>query len=263
MATGTAMRSGNPALGEKAVDRYLVADAGAAKTMTVAGTALKTLLLACLLVAAGAYGWASATKPVSTVIGSGTGNTTVTIPGGFWLVMILALFLGILTSLNPRRAPVLGPLYALCEGYLLGAISAAYNAETHGIVAAAILGTLFVFVVSLLCYVTGIVKPTRRLAFGVTVALGGLLLMYLFVGLLSVFDWSFLYSDQFRAAGIAINLAVVVLAALALTLDFGTVEAGVEARAPRAMEWYCAFGLIVTLVWLYVTILRVLALVNR
>lgn len=263
MALTAPARSGNPALSEKAAEHYLVPDAAAARTMTVAGTAAKTLLLALLLVGAGAYGWASATRPVSSVIGSGTGNTTVTMPGGFWLVMIAAFGLGIYASLNPRAAPVAGPLYALCEGYLLGAISAAYNAETHGIVAAAVLGTLFVFAASLLCYLTGIVRPTRRLAFGVTVGIAGVLLMYLFVGLLSIFHWNFLYSDQFRAAGIAINLLVVCLAALALTLDFGTVEGGVEAGAPKQMEWYCAFGLIVTLVWLYVTILRVLALLNR
>ncbi len=115
-----------------------------------------------------------------------------------------------------------------------------------------------VFLVSLLLYVTRIIRPTRKMAFGVTAALGGLCLLYLFVWVLAIFDWSWLYSEQFQTIGVIVTALSVILAALSLTLDFGRIEAGVEASAPRFMEWYSAYGLMVTLIWLYITLLRLL-----
>ena len=97
----------------------------------------------------------------------------------------------------------------------------------------------------------------------VAAGMGGLLLLYLFVWVLAIFDWSWLYSDEFRTIGIAVSAIAVVLAALSLTLDFGAIEGGVQAGAPKEMEWYLAFSLTVTLVWLYITLLRLLALLNR
>ena len=164
--------------------------------MTVAGTALKTFVLLIFLVAGGAWGWSSATQPVPVDIGGGYGNTTVTIPGGFWLASFAAFFVAMFLIFNPRRAALLGAVYALLEGYCLGAISAAFNAQTEGIVGAAVLATVCVFVVALFLYVTRIVQPTRRMAFAVTAGLGGLILLYLFVSLVSIFNWSWLYSDN-------------------------------------------------------------------
>ena len=120
-----------------------------------------------------------------------------------------------------------------------------------------------VFVAALFLYVTRIVRPTQRMAFAVSAGLGGLILLYLFVSLVSIFNWEWLYSDQFRTIGIVVSLVAIVLAALSLVLDFGTIEAGVDAGAPKYMEWYCAYGLMVTLIWLYITVLRLLALVMR
>ena len=154
-------------------------------------------------------------------------------------------------------------MYALLEGYCLGAISAAFNAQTEGIVSAAVLATVSVFVVALFLYVTRIVRPTQKMAFAVSAGLGGLILLYLFVSLVSIFNWTWLYSDEFRTIGIVVSVIAIVLAALSLTLDFGTIEAGVEAGAPKYMEWYCGYGLMVTLIWLYITILRLLALLAR
>ena len=254
-----ALVSGNPAL-EKAKAYFVPSDA---RTMTVGGTAAKTFFFLLVLVGGGAWGWAAATKPVATDIGGGFGNTTVTIPGGFWLASIFALFIGIFIAVNPRRAAVFGVVYALLEGFCLGAISAAFDAQTDGIVAAAVLCTVGVFVVALFLYATRIVRPTQRMAFGVIAGLGGLGLFYLFVWVLAIFDASFLYSDQFRTWGIVISLLAIVLAALSLTLDFGSIEAGVDAGAPKYLEWYCAFSLMVTLIWLYITILRLLAFLAR
>jgi uncharacterized YccA/Bax inhibitor family protein len=231
--------------------------------MTVAGVSIKTLILLAALVAGGAWGWAAAVQPTPVDLGAGYANTTVTIPGGFWLASFAALFLGIFIAVQPRRAALLGLLYALCEGFCLGAISAAFDAQTDGIVGAAVLSTMCVFLVALLLYMTRIIKPTRKLAFAVIAGMGGLALLYFFVFILSIFDWGWLYSDSFRSVGLVVTILAIVLAALSLVLDFGTIEAGVRAGAPKEFEWYLAFGLMVTLVWLYISILKLLAILSR
>jgi uncharacterized YccA/Bax inhibitor family protein len=260
-ATAPTLRSGNPAMNEQFVERNLVA--GAARSMTVAGVSLKTVVLLIVLVAGGAWGWASAVEPVAIDLGGGYANTTVTIPGGFWLASFGAFLLGIMIVVQPRRAALLGLLYSLCEGFCLGAISAMFDAQTDGIVGAAILSTACVFVVALLLYVTRIIKPTQKLAFAVVAGMGGLALLYFFVFILSIFNWSWLYSESFRSIGIVVTILAIVLAALSLVLDFATIEAGVQAGAPKDLEWYLAFGLMVTLVWLYISILKLLALLAR
>ena len=257
----TRLRSGNPALSEKFVETEL--STAATRSMTVGGVSFKTLILLAVLVAGGAWGWASAAEPVGVDLGSGYANTTVTIPGGFWLASFAAFTLGIFIAVQPRRAALLGALYAVCEGFCLGAISAMFDAQTNGIVGAAILSTACVFVVSLLLYVTRIIKPTQKLAFAVVAGLGGLMMLYFFVFILSIFNWGWLYSDSFRSIGIVVTILAIVLAALSLTLDFGSIEAGVDAGAPKYLEWYCAFSLMVTLIWLYITILRLLAFLAR
>ena len=257
------MQTGNPALSEKFASEYLVAPREQVATMTVTGTALKTLVLLVFLVAGGAWGWASATRSIPNDIGGGYGNTTVTIPGGFWLASFAAFFVAMFLVFNPRRAAPLGVVYALLEGYCLGAISAAFNAQTEGIVSAAVLATVSVFVVALFLYITRIVRPTQKMAFAVSAGLGGLILLYVFISIVAIFNWEWLYSDQFRSIGIVVSVIAIVLAALSLTLDFGTIEAGVEAGAPKYMEWYCGYGLMVTLIWLYITLLRLLALLAR
>jgi uncharacterized YccA/Bax inhibitor family protein len=231
--------------------------------MTVAGVSVKTLVLLAVLVAGGVWGWDSATRPIGVDLGGGYANTTVTIPGGFWLASFGAFFIGIFIAIQPRRAASLGVLYALCEGFCLGAISAMFDAQTEGIVGAAVLSTVCVFVVAFVLYVTRIIKPTRKLAFAVVAGIGGLALLYFFVFIVSIFSWAWLYSDNFRTIGVVVTLIAIVLAALSLVLDFGTIEGGVNAGAPKELEWYLAFGLMVTLVWLYISILKLLALLSR
>ena len=216
------LHSGNPALSETFVRTNLTVSA--ARSMSVAGVSIKTLFLLAVLVAGGAWGWASATEPVGGDLGSGYATTTVTIPGGFWLASFGAFFLGIFIAVQPRRAALLGVLYAVCEGFCLGAISAMFDAQTEGIVGAAILSTMCVFVVSLFLYVTRIIKPTQKLAFAVVAGLGGLCMLYFFVFIVSIFNWAWLYSDSFRAIGVVVTTFAIVLAALSLVLDFGTIE---------------------------------------
>ncbi len=257
------MRSGNPAFGDRVTHKYLRGSGGRGARMTRGGVAVKTLVDLVVLVAAGAWGWASATAPVAQDLGGGYGNATVTIPGGFWLASFAAFFVGIFCSLSPRRAALLGVVYAALQGYVLGAVSAMFEAQTEGIVGAAVLGTVCVFVISWLLYATGIVKPTQRLAFGVASAIGGVMLLYFFVGIARWFDWGWLYSDSFRTVGLVVTLLTIVLAALTLTLDLGAIDAGVARGAPKFMEWYSAYGLMVALIWLYLLILRLLALLDR
>jgi uncharacterized YccA/Bax inhibitor family protein len=251
----------NPALNSQAAQELL--SQPAERTMTVAGVSVKTLLFLALVVLAGWWGWVSATEPVAADSGGGYGTTTVTLPGGFWLASFAALVVRIFTSFNPRMAAGLGAIYALLEGYVLGAISAAFDAQTEGIVAAAILGTVCVFAVALLLYVTRIVRPTQRMAFGVVAGIGGLALLYLVVWVLAIVDASFLYSEEFRAVGLIVTIIAVVLAALSLTLTFASIEGLVAGGAPRHMEWYMAYSLMVTLIWLYIELLRLLALLAR
>lgn len=262
-ATTTApqLHTGNPALSEKFVAAHMTARA--TRSMSVAGVSIKTIVLLAALVGGGAWGWASAVQPVAVDLGQGYANTTVTIPGGFWLASFGAFLLGIMVIVNPRRAALFGVLYALCEGFCLGAISAMFDAQTEGIVGAAILSTACVFAVSLVLYMTRIIKPTQKLAFAVVAGIGGLCMLYFFVFVLSIFNWTWLYSESFRSVGIVVTVIAIVLAALSLVLDFGTIEAGVQAGAPKELEWYCAFGLMVTLVWLYISILKLLALLSR
>ncbi len=255
------LQSGNPALSQKFVETQL--SASATRSMSVAGVSIKTLILLIVLIAGGAWGWAASVKPVGVDLGGGYANTTVTIPGGFWLASFGAFLLGIFIVVNPRRAALFGMLYALCEGFCLGSISAMFDAQTDGIVGAAILSTMCVFVVSFLLYVTRIIKPTQKLAFAVVAGIGGLCLLYFFVFVLSIFNWGWLYSESFRSIGLVVTILAIVLAALSLVLDFGTIESGVKMGAPKELEWYLAFGLMVTLVWLYISILKLLALLAR
>jgi len=255
--------SGNPAFNDRVTNEYLNVRAAGGTTMTRGGVAIKTMIDLIVLVAAGAWGWSSATAPVAADVGSGFANTTVTIPGGFWLASFAAFFVGIFCSFNPRRAAFLGIIYALLQGYVMGAISAMFEAQTEGIVGAAILSTVCVFFVAWLVYALGIIKPTQKLAFGVAAAMGGLALLYFFVFIVSLFDWTWLYSESFRTIGLVVTLFAIVLAALSLTLDFGSIDAGVASGAPKFMEWYSAYGLMVTLIWLYMLILRLLALLAR
>ncbi|MDH4074454.1 MAG: Bax inhibitor-1/YccA family protein [Acidimicrobiia bacterium] len=256
------LRSGNPALSDNFVQTQL-APAATARSMSVAGVSAKTLILLGFVVAGGVWGWASATQQIPPELGAGFADTTVTIPGGFWLASIGAFFLGIFIAVEPRRAGALGIVYALAQGFCLGAISAAFDAQTDGIVGAAVLSTVCVFLVALLLYVTGIVRPTQKLAFAVIAGIGGLMLIYFFVFVVSIFNWGWLYSESFRTVGLIITIISVILAALSLVLDFGTVAAGVEAGASKELEWYLAFSLMVTLIWLYITLLKLLALLAR
>jgi uncharacterized YccA/Bax inhibitor family protein len=169
------------------------------------------------------------------------------------------LVLALVTVFKKEWSPVTAPMYALVEGFFLGAISAVFEARFPGIVFQAVLltfGTLFALLVA---YRSGLIKVTENFKLGVVAATGGIALLYLASFVLSFFNINVPVIHEASWLGIAFSLFVVVVAALNLVLDFDFIENGAAARAPKYMEWYGAFGLMVTLVWLYVEFLRLLS----
>ncbi|HXN52211.1 MAG TPA: Bax inhibitor-1/YccA family protein [Candidatus Acidoferrum sp.] len=243
------LRTSNPALNEKAFRGEL---ALGGEAMTLQGTVNKTGLLLLCVVATAAWAWGLAHSE----------TPEAAIP---W--MIGGLFGGLVTAMvtifKRSWAPITAPLYALFEGLALGGISALFERSYHGIAIQAVGLTFGVLFAMLVAYKTGIIRATERFKLGVIAATGGIAVFYLIAMVLNLFhiNVGILYSGS--AWGIAFSLFVVVIAALNLVLDFDMIETGVRMGAPKYMEWYGAFGLMVTLIWLYLEILRLLAKSRR
>jgi uncharacterized YccA/Bax inhibitor family protein len=230
------------------------------RVMTVDGAIRATGVLVVLLLAAAAVGWAMVGEP-SVVIRNGVAYEQTSIPALAWGGLIVGVALTFLLMFRPRLAPVVAPVYALAEGLFLGALSRGYENAYDGIVVQAAGATIAVFVVMLVLYRTGVVKVTERFrsivvaaTLGVMVFYGVSLLIRLFAGADSV---RFLSSPS--PLGIAFSLAVAGLAAFHLALDFDFIERGARQRLDKQFEWYAAFGLLVTIVWLYLELLRLLS----
>lgn len=247
------MRSGNPALSEST---FLDLASGSVvsspdQAMTINGTVNKTGILLLLTVLTAAFAW-SQTVGADGQIAPGAMIYAV---GG----AIGGLVLALVTVFKKAWSPVTAPLYALVEGFFLGAISAVFEMKFPGIVFQAVLltfGTLFALLVA---YRTGLIKVTENFKLGVVAATGGIALLYLASFVLGFLNINVPVIHEASGWGIAFSLFVVVVAALNLVLDFDFIETGAAARAPKYMEWYGAFGLMVTLVWLYVEFLRLLS----
>jgi uncharacterized YccA/Bax inhibitor family protein len=158
---------------------------------------------------------------------------------------------------------VTAPVYALLEGLALGGISAAFDLRYPGIGIQAVSLTFGTLLVLLLAYSSGLIKVTQKFRLGVVAATGGIALFYVMQMLLGFFGVRFAAINGSGVIGIGFSLIVVAVAALNLVLDFDFIESGVQSGAPKYMEWYGAFGIMVTLVWLYLEILRLLAKMNR
>ena len=243
------LRSNNPVLKEKAFTGELAAG----EAMTIQGTVNKTGLLLLFAVVAAAWTW-------------GLGNSET--PGDAlpWMLggMLLGLVTALVTVFKKTWAPVSAPIYALCEGLLLGGISAILDKSYHGIALQAVGLTFGVMFVLLLAYKFGIIRATRGFKLGIIAATGGIAIVYLINMVMGLFfhtQISALYSGG--PWGIGISLFIVVIAALNLIIDFDMIENAARMGAPKYMEWYGAFGLMVTLVWLYLEILRLLSKVRR
>jgi uncharacterized YccA/Bax inhibitor family protein len=243
------LRTANPALNEKAFKGQVAVG----EAMTLQGTVNKTgLLLLCVVVTA-AWTWGLSHSPAP----------EAAIP---WMMggLLGGFIVALVTIFKQSWAPLTAPIYALLEGLALGGISAFFEKSYPGVAIQAVgltFGTLFVM---LLAYKSGIVRATERFKLGVIAATGGIAILYLVEMVLGGF-----FHIQVPAIngsgpwGIAFSLFVVIIAALNLVLDFDLIETGVKMGAPKYMEWYGAFGLMVTLIWLYLEMLRLLAKMRR
>jgi len=250
------MRSGNPALKDSTfldLSRGTTVVGGDSEVMTLNGTVNKTGILLLLTVITAAWSW----MQVQAEFYAPTQDAMFNVYA--WGGLIAGLVFAIATIVKKQWAPVTAPLYALSEGVFLGAISALFNYLYDGIVQQAVLltfGTLFAL---LIAYRSGLIKATEKFRSGVVAATGAIALVYLVSIVLRFFNIQIPLIHESGMIGIGFSLFVVVIAALNLVLDFDFIETGVEQRAPKYMEWYGAFGLMVTLVWLYIEFLRLLA----
>ncbi|NOR84783.1 hypothetical protein GQ473_01580 [archaeon] len=237
------MRTANPALNSKTFDNT----GTVGEKMTLQGTVNKTLIMLLLVIFTASKTWS--------MFLNGSASVSLLMMGGF----IGGLIFAFITIFKKTWAPYTAPIYALLEGFALGGISAMFEMSYPGIVIDAVVltfGTLFVL---LMAYKSGVIKATENFKLGVVAATGGIMLLYLVNMVLGFFGSSIPLIHESGTFGILFSLFVVVIAALNLVLDFDFIEKGVEMGAPKYMEWYGAFGLMVTLIWLYLEMLRLLA----
>jgi uncharacterized YccA/Bax inhibitor family protein len=244
MAGVMTMRSGNPVLGTDTFARYR-AYPGAGQ-MTLAGTVNKTALSLLILLVAASYVWNRGADDPSLAV---------------WLIpsAVAGFVLALVTVFKQTWAPYTTPAYAALEGVVLGAISVVFEARYPGIVSQAVFLTFGTLGALLVAYRSGVIRATDNFKLGVVAATGGIALFYLLSFVLGFFGISVPLIHSNGTFGILFSLFVVVIAALNLVLDFDFIEQGVAQGAPKHMEWYGAFGLLVTLVWLYLEILHLLA----
>jgi uncharacterized YccA/Bax inhibitor family protein len=238
-------KTGNPVLRPQSFSA-----AQGAGQMTINGTINKTGFLLLLAMASASYVW----------------SLTLSNPQGAQGWMILGVVGGFIAALvcafNPKSAPFISPVYAVLEGLFLGGISAAYNAQYPGIVFQAVLGTFGVMLSMLFVYRTGLIKVNQKFLLGIVSATAGICLIYFFGFILSFMGINLgIFGNGIM--GIGFSAVVVVIASLNLVVDFFFIEQNANASAPKYMEWYGAFSLMVTLVWLYLSILRLLGKLNR
>ena len=237
------LRSGNPALSKNTFKNM---DFSQSNRMTLEGTVNKTIIALILLFASASYSFSNA-------------NT-----GFVWFGFIVGFILALVTIFKKEWAPYTVPLYAVFEGLALGGISYIYASMYTGIVQQAIFLTFGIFGSLLFAYKTRIIKPTENFKLGLFAATGGIFLVYLISFIMSFFGAGLPIMNPQNSSlmSIGFSLFVVIIASLNLVLDFDFIEEASEVGAPKYMEWDGVFGLLVTLIWLYLEILRLLAKLN-
>ena len=242
MASHLSLRSGNPVLTKNTFNSGL----DVSETMTINGTVNKTAISLFLLIGTGYFTFGVINPIILIVCGI----------GGF--------ITAIVTVFKKQWAPITVPIYAILEGGLLGGVSFMYNSMYNGIVTDAIFLTVGILLSLLFAYRSGLIKPTENFKLGVFAATGGIAIVYVINMVMGFFGSSMgvMQIDNASPMSIGFSVVVVVIAALNLVLDFDFIEEGAGSGAPKYMEWYGAFGLLVTLIWLYLEILRLLAKLN-
>jgi uncharacterized YccA/Bax inhibitor family protein len=224
----------------------------AESTMTLVGTIAKALVLLVVALGFGAVGWS---------VGEDWFSTS---SGIWWLIGYFILIgLTVTAASNPDLALPVGLLYAVLMGFWMGAVSRVYEEQYDGIVAQALLASVSAFLACLILYLVRAVRVTPRLTRMIITATFAIFILYLAGWIFSIFGVDLLFWNEPNATGIILSIGICLVAALNLFLDFSFIEKGVDRQAPAVMEWYAAFGLLATLVWLYAEILRLIALLRR
>ncbi len=240
----------NPVLSEKRFENIHTQAGVFTEKMTLSGTINKSLLLFLLLLITGSLSWRMTL--------SGSVSSGIFIWGGAIGGLIVAIF----TIMKPEKSPITAPIYALLEGFFVGSISAMYSQFYSGIVIQAVGLTLSIMFVMLILYRSGIIKATPKFKKGIIIATGGVALFYILNLIAGAFGGGVNFF-KLGTMGIVLSLVIIVIAAMNLILDFDMIEKGVNTGQPKYVEWFASFGLMVTLVWLYLEILRLLALLSR
>lgn len=241
------MRTSNPTLSDKAFEADRSKAGG--EVMTINGTVNKTGILLCLLWVSAIYTWE---KTFSAA------NPQELYP---WMIggAIIGFIVAMITMFKKTLAPITAPIYAVVEGLFLGVLSAFFEMQFPGIVFQAVLLTFGTLLALLFAYKSGLIKATENFKLGIVAATGGIAIVYLLSIVLGFFGVSIPLIHGSGMVGIGFSLFVVVIAALNLVLDFDFIENGAAKGAPKYLEWYGAFGLLVTLIWLYIELLRLLS----
>ena len=247
------LRSGNPSLSEKTFERRPQDELIMGETMSLNGTINKAGILLVLMLVPAYYAMQLVAN--GPVFESAFGYVI----GGSLAGFVLALII----TFKKNIAPILAPLYAVLQGLVVGFISGIYNYQFDGIVLQAIGLTACIFLSVLLLYRFQILQATEKFKFIVGAATMGIMLYYLvsIIGRFVGFTLPLIHDSG--TFGIVFSVAVVAIAALNLVMDFDVIDKGIEAQAPKYMEWYASFGLLVTLIWLYLEILRLLSKLRR
>lgn len=253
------MRTGNPTLNDKIFDiateksilKARQNQIGRLETMTISGTVNKSFILIAILFAAASFSWDKTSKLESSP------STWL------WGSAITGFILAMITVFKKDWSPITAPFYAAAEGILLGSISVVFEMQFPGIVMQAVMGTIGTFIGLLFAYKSGIIKATENFKLGIFAATAGVGLIYLLSMVLGFFGMTIPFIHESGIVGIGFSVVVVIIAALNLVLDFDFIENGERKGAPKFMEWYSAFALLVTLVWLYLEILRLLSKLNK
>ncbi|MBT7376740.1 MAG: Bax inhibitor-1/YccA family protein [Candidatus Marinimicrobia bacterium] len=237
----TSFRSGNPSLNKNTFKSF---SASSENQMTLDGTVNKTGISLLILMLTATYTWNSPSPGLMMIGGI----------GGFIVAMI--------TIFKRHLSAITVPIYAALEGLMLGGVSMMFEQLYPGIVSQAIFLTFGILASLLLAYKSGLIKPTENFKLGVAAATGGIAIIYLMSWVMNFWGGSIPLIHSSSTFGILFSVGVIIIASLNLVLDFDFIEKGTEMGAPKYMEWYGAFGLMVTLIWLYLEILRLLAKLN-
>ena len=244
-------RSGNPTLN----NNTFAGLAPTAEGMTIQGTVNKSFFLLLLVLVTATWIWSRVDALEPAQLAQSVAEVTPWMVGG----AIGGLIMALVTVFKKQWAWFTAPIYALLEGLLLGGLSAILEAQFSGIVIQAVALTFGTFFCLLLAYTSRLIKVTQNFRLGLAAATGAIFLIYLASFVLGFFGINIPYIHESGLIGIGFSLVVVVIAALNLVLDFDFIENGAARGAPKYMEWYAAFGLLVTLIWLYIEILRLLS----